>query len=208
MNSLFFMKGLTMIEEGYCNDALNLVSQITSADIRFLYLRALAYIRASNKDLAFEELDICLETDPFNIECLILKGKLLWSVDKIEEGNACFWRAHEVNPNHHEVIEFLSIQKPRAEEYFKKASKAIFEGKRAAAFDFINKGLELFHDMTKLLLLSASLHRENADFDQALTDLERASKFMYSEGLENDVTVQIGLTYNDMGTSLFKKQRY
>jgi tetratricopeptide (TPR) repeat protein len=62
--------------------------------------------------------------------------------------------------------------------------------------------------MTKLLLLSASLHRENQDFDQALTDLEKASKFMYAEGLENDVTVQIGLTYNDMGTSLFKKQRF
>ncbi len=53
----------------------------------------------------------------------------------------------------------------------------------------IGKGLELFHDMTKLLLLSASLHRESQDFDQALSDLERASKFMYAEGLENDVTV-------------------
>ena len=31
---------------------------------------------------------------------------------------------------------------------------------------------------------------------------------MYAEGLENDVTVQIGLTYNDMGTSLFKKERF
>ena len=31
---------------------------------------------------------------------------------------------------------------------------------------------------------------------------------MYAEGLENEVTMQIGLTYNDMGTSLFKKQRF
>lgn len=118
------------------------------------------------------------------------------------------WAAHSLDPNHNEVIEFLSIQKPRADEYFKKATNAIFEGKRAEAFELIEKGLELFHDMTKLLLLRSSLHRENLDFDQALTDLERASKFMYAEGLENDVTVQIGLTYNDMGTSLFKKQRF
>lgn len=62
--------------------------------------------------------------------------------------------------------------------------------------------------MTKLLLLRASIHRERNDYDQALSDLERGSKFMYSEGLENEVTMQIGLTYNDMGTSLFKKQRY
>lgn len=59
--------------------------------------------------------------------------------------------------------------------------------------------------MTKLLLLRASIHRERRDFDQALSDLEKASKFMYAEGLENDVTTQIGLTYNDMGSSLFQK---
>ena len=60
MSQLYFMKGLTLIEEGYCNDALNLVSQIVSEDVRFLYLKALAYIRASNKDLAFIELEKCL----------------------------------------------------------------------------------------------------------------------------------------------------
>jgi hypothetical protein len=47
------MKGLTMIEEGYCNDALNLVSSLKSEDVKFRYLNALACIRASNKDLAF-----------------------------------------------------------------------------------------------------------------------------------------------------------
>ena len=31
---------------------------------------------------------------------------------------------------------------------------------------------------------------------------------MYAEGLENDVTIQIGLTYNDMGTSLYEKKRF
>lgn len=31
---------------------------------------------------------------------------------------------------------------------------------------------------------------------------------MFQEGLETDVKTQIGLTYNDMGTSLFKKQKY
>ena len=81
MNQLFFMKGLTLIEEGYCNDALNLVSTLESDDIKFTYLKALAYIRAANKDLAFAELEKALQKDPNNIEVVILKGKLLWSVD-------------------------------------------------------------------------------------------------------------------------------
>ena len=41
-----------------------------------------------------------------------------------------------------------------------------------------------------------------------MSDLEKASKFMYTENLENEVTTQIGLTYNDMGTSLFQKGRF
>ena len=53
----------------------------------------------------------------------------------------------------------------------------------------IEKGLELFHDMTRLLLLRAAIYREQKDYDQALSDLERASKFMFAEGLQNDVTV-------------------
>jgi tetratricopeptide (TPR) repeat protein len=42
----------------------------------------------------------------------------------------------------------------------------------------------------------------------ALNDLERASKFMFTEGLETEVKSQIGLTYNDMGSSLFQKRKY
>ena len=58
MSQLYFMKGLTLIEEGYCNDALNLVSTIESDSVKFIYLKALAYIRAANKELAFNELEI------------------------------------------------------------------------------------------------------------------------------------------------------
>ena len=57
MSQLYFMKGLTLIEEGYCNDALNLVATIESDNVKFIYLKALAYIRAANKDLAFAELE-------------------------------------------------------------------------------------------------------------------------------------------------------
>ena len=103
------MKGLTLIEEGYCNDALNLISTIDSDDVKFTYLRALSYVRASNKELAFEEIENCLSKDPQNVEVLILKGKLLWSVDKVDQGNECFWLAHNIFPEHHEVLEFLSI---------------------------------------------------------------------------------------------------
>ena len=76
LNQLYFIKGLALIEEGYCNDALNLVQTLKEDDIKFIYLRALAYIRAGNKELAFREIENCLEKDACNVEVLILKGKL------------------------------------------------------------------------------------------------------------------------------------
>ena len=118
---------------------------------------------------------------------MILKGKLLWSIDKIEEGNEMFWSAHAVDPDHHEIVEFLSIMKPRAEEFYKRATKFVFEGNRVLAFENIKKGLEMFHDMSKLLLLRASLFRQQRDYEQALNDLEKASKFMFAEKLEIEV---------------------
>ena len=78
-------------------------SFILSMHFLSLSTRALAYIRAGNKQLAFSEIERCLERDPYNIEVLILKGKLLWSVDKIDEGNEMFWLAHSVDPDHREV---------------------------------------------------------------------------------------------------------
>ncbi len=38
LNQLYFMKGLGLVEEGYCNDALNLVNCEKSQDIKFIYL--------------------------------------------------------------------------------------------------------------------------------------------------------------------------
>jgi hypothetical protein len=49
--------------------------------------------------------------------------------------------------------------KPRADEFYKKATKFLFEGNKPMAVESIKKGLELFHDMSKLLLLRASIFR-------------------------------------------------
>lgn len=67
---------------------------------------------------------------------------------------------------------------PKAEEMYESAIKHIFENNQQSAFFDIKRGLEMFWDMTKLLILRASLHRTNKDYESALNDLEWASKFM------------------------------
>jgi len=53
--------------------------------------------------------------------------------------------------------------KPRAEEFYKKATKYIFENNKLMALENIKKGLDMFHDMSKLLLLRASLFKQSKD---------------------------------------------
>lgn len=77
--------------------------------------------------------------------------------------------------------------KPKAEKFYESAIKYVFEGNQQMAFNEIKKGLELYRDYTKLLILRASLFRANKDFENALNDLERASKFMAQEGLDTEV---------------------
>jgi tetratricopeptide (TPR) repeat protein len=98
--------------------------------------------------------------------------------------------------------------KPRAEELYQQAMRNIFKRNVEGAFENIKHGLELFRDMTKLLLLRATLFRQQNDYENALNDLEKASKFMFVDGLERNVKMQIGLTYNAMGSSLFQKKKY
>jgi tetratricopeptide (TPR) repeat protein len=146
--------------------------------------------------------------DHFNVEALVLKGKLLWSLDKTEEGNEQFWVAHSLEPNHSEVIEFLSIIRPKAEEAYERARKEYMEGNDTGALMWIRKGLDVFHDMSKLLLLRASIMRKRKSFENAIDDLELASKFMEAEHIDKEVKIQIGLTYNDMGKLLFSKGKH
>jgi hypothetical protein len=48
-----------------------------------------------------------------------MKGKVLWSLNKIAEGNAIFWTAENISNEHPEVKEFLSLILPKADELLK-----------------------------------------------------------------------------------------
>ncbi len=215
---LYFVKGMAMVEAGDTTDALDFIKGLKIEDFKFTYLRlvqylpsqnrAVAYVRAGNKTLAMDEVNNCLKLEPQNVEALVLKGKLLWSLDKTEEGNEQFWQAHGIDPCHPEVIEFLSIMRPKADALYDKAVKCMLEEDQASALLMIKKGLETFHDHSKHLLLRASVMRAQKQFEKAIDDLELAAKYMAAEGVEKDVNAQIGLTYNDMGQMLFAKKEF
>ena len=77
--------------------------------------------------------------------------------------------------------------RPKALAHYEKAINSLFEKDIEGALNEIKKGLDMYRDMTQLLVLRASIHRQNQDYNSALNDLERASKYMQAEGLEQEV---------------------
>lgn len=66
-----------------------------------------------------EELDQAIKKDDKYIHAYLLKGKLLWSLNKYAEGNEIFWKAENIYNEHPEVKDFLKIIVPKADELLK-----------------------------------------------------------------------------------------
>jgi tetratricopeptide (TPR) repeat protein len=208
LSQLCFMKGLGLIEAGFVESALELISPTTTGEQTYV-LKAVGYLSIGEKQMALKTLTECIEAYPATaIEALVLKGKVLWSIDREAEGNMYFWKAFNIDQSHPDVTKFVGVMKPKAMEWGAKAKKAIFDKDFKKAVYCINKGLEFYEESSQLYLLRASLHRIQSNFEQALNDLERASKYMKYEGTTDEVNHQIALTYNNMGQNLFKQQMY
>lgn len=209
LSSLCFIKGLALIDEGKVPIAMEFLDQNLKKDQQYHYLRALGFLATGEKALALKELDFSIQLAPDEaVGALVLKGKVLWSRNQVAEGNEAFWDAFNLDSTHPDVQEFVNIMRPKAEEWHMKAAAAVFESDHKKAMYCTNKGLEVYRESAKLLLLRASMHRKNQAFDNALDDLERASRHMNFEGISEQVRIQIALTYNDVGQILFKEQRY
>ena len=50
---------------------------------------------------------------PDTVEFFLLRGKLLWALNKEAAGNLDYWKAHSILPAHPEVVEFLAYVIPR-----------------------------------------------------------------------------------------------
>lgn len=98
--------------------------------------------------------------------------------------------------------------KPLAQEWHDKAVNAIFNKDYKQAIYYVGKGLAIYKDSPRLLLLRASVHRLQENYEEALDDLEKSSRHMNFENISDQVRIQIALTYNDIGQSLFSAKRY
>jgi tetratricopeptide (TPR) repeat protein len=106
------------------------------------------------------------------------------------------------------ILLFVSLVTPKIDAYYKDTQYMLIDGKVDKCNINIRKGLELNPHNTNLLIVKAYIHRSKEEYEQALCDLELANKTLKDPLLETELRNQIALTYNEMGTFLFKKKKF
>jgi len=121
------MNDFTLIEEGFIESGLD--SRIRWHKVHLSESAGL--YQGCKKDLAFAELEKASKKDPNNIEVIILKGKLLWSIDQIDEDNEIFWLAHDLDPIITKSLSFYPSRNLGPKNFAKKRPRLFL---RAIAF--------------------------------------------------------------------------
>ena len=75
-------------------------------------------------------IQLCKENseDALLVKSYVLKGKILWQLNRNKEGNIAFWNAYNIDKKHQQVKEFIEIISKQIEEYKIKAEEKILLG--------------------------------------------------------------------------------
>lgn len=215
---LILQKGLLTIQQG----GLDVVAGIIRTKNKICNLtqgfyKAQAYLLGNRKLEALSEINALIEENNTNVEAHILKGKTLWSLENISEGNECFWVAKELDHEHPEIKEFISYITPKINACIEDASKEIVLGNNQKSFYYLKKGLDMHKDNFDLKILKSFLNRKIRNYEEAMQDLENLK--IHVEGLNSlseeqkierkeKIQQNLALTYNEMGMFLYKRGEY
>jgi len=67
------------------------------------FVKAHAFALTNYLVYAIHEIEKALKSNPNSIQAFLLRGKILWALNKVPEGNLDYWRAHSINAENQEV---------------------------------------------------------------------------------------------------------
>lgn len=183
------------------------------------YFEAIAYLLGDRKKDALGTIDEILESNPGNIEALILKAKTLWSLEQEIEGNDFMWRAYLLDPHHQDVNEFVKKVRPEIQIEFEKASELLLRENYEQALVHLKRGLDKNKNDFELNLVKAFILRKQQYFKDTIVHLESMKLYLgtlpraalsLDEQKERTqkLDLNFGLVYNDMGVYLFQKGEF
>ncbi len=149
---------------------------------------SLVYEQDFNGALRCVEQSMSVEKATADVYCL--RGKIHWALELTDAGNRDFRSAQELEPEHPEVVEFLSHMIKESGSFYKEAmSRMAALGAGAGspedskeAIRLLTQALSLVPDDMRLLILRAKAYRALGDLEKSLTDIDNAC-FSYCQAI-------------------------
>lgn len=175
------------------------------------FIISVNYIVDNQLSKAIDELEHCMvKENEDKIYALILRGKVFWSIGLVNESSRDLREACIMNSERQEVQEMLKVIADKANYFHSLTVRFHFEKDKQKAFYFSNKAIQIDPKNATFLLFRSFLYRIEENFEKALEDIETAAKHMREEDLALKLKVheQLAVTYNDMGISCMKKNKF
>ncbi|GMH83114.1 hypothetical protein TrST_g8031 [Triparma strigata] len=154
---------------------------------------ALVYDRNCSEALRAVEQAMAVEAPTADIFCL--RGKIHWALNLIDSGNRDFRSAQDLEPDHPEVVSFISTMIKRSGDYYKEAMLKLQQismtGKNEEetrdAIRLLTQALNLVPDDMRLLVLRSKAFRSVGDLEKSLKDIDDATFHYLQSMLGNEV---------------------
>jgi len=138
----------------------------------------LAFLSVNRKEDGLKELEKILKNDSNNIESLLLKGKIYLYMGNFVESGKYFWKVNQINPDHSEIQQYVSIMQIKMQECLQKANMNIIKAKFRMGILWCGTALSIYPYHPEALLMRSAIHRKLGNFNEAIADLNVASQNM------------------------------
>jgi tetratricopeptide (TPR) repeat protein len=244
LSSLLDMQGNLLLTSDRCHASIQYFTEAITLDglqPTFWLHRAMAYIQNQSWKKALSDLDHTviigvglghnktgLLSPTTAADVLVLRGKVFWKLDMRVRGNEDFKTAHKLCPLHPEVKLFETMMWEQAEQVYHDASFALLNQDYGVAVDLLTSALALNPGDVKVLILRSAAHRKAGNLQDAMQDVDEASKSYgllqghksttaaaplefggaAKEAEHPDVVRQRNLIYNEMALLHFQNREF
>jgi len=155
----------------------------------------LAFLSINRKEESLRELEKILKNDSNNLESLILKGKIHLYMGNFAESGKHFWKVNQINPNHSEIQQYVSIMRIKMQECLQKANINIIKGKFRMGILWCGTALTIYPNHPEALLMRSALNRKLGNFNEAIADLNIASQNMNIDSINFIIIITFFFLY-------------
>lgn len=180
-------------------------------------LKSVCHVYCEELPEAFEA--ICKVIKPNRevpAEVYILRAKINWGRGLTEQGNQDIRFAAALDPNHPEVLGYITRSYAKSELLYKECLYAFTKEKYKEALELVNHALHITNEDIKLFILKSRIYRMLNDLQSAYEAIMAARHIFeekyhtneFSMNLPPEILIQTNLILNDMAIDYASKGSY